>query len=61
MQDKTRERWFYVPLPKAMGEEIDRILDKHGGEMSIFTRNEFVRSAVREKMDKIREREEVTA
>lgn len=58
MTDGTRERWTYVPIPKAMGLEIDKILDRHGGEMSIFTRNEFVRAAVREKMDKIKDRED---
>ena len=57
MQEDARKNWFYVALPKAMGLEIDRILDAHGGELALFSRNEFIRAAVREKMEKIKEKE----
>lgn len=61
MQDRKKTpahgRFFYVGLPTAMGEEIDRILDAHGGELALFSRNEFVRAAIREKMEKIKEKE----
>lgn len=44
-------------LPTAMGEEIDRILDARGGELALYSRNEFVRAAIREKIAKIKEAE----
>lgn len=54
-KEKTgRDRFFYVPLPKAMGEEIDELLDKHGDRLSLLSRNDFVRAATREYMEKIR-------
>lgn len=53
-EKKGRERFFYVPLPKKMGEEIDELLDKHGDRLSLLSRNDLVRAATREYMEKIR-------
>ena len=51
---RTRKDFFYVPLPNVVGEEIDKLLDKYGGQLSLLSRNEFVRTAVREYIAKIR-------
>lgn len=52
--ESGRERFFYVPLPKLMGEDMDRLIDKYGDKLSLLSRNELVRAATREYMEKIR-------
>lgn len=49
---KKNMKWFYTNLPEEMGQVIDKILDKNGVAMALYSRQDYVKHAVREQMKK---------
>lgn len=52
--EKERTKWVFPNIPRELAEEIDVVVNKHGNEIRIFSRADFIRVALVEKLEKVR-------